>query len=110
MNPVTVVEMVIVEGNVAPKGSGISNQRAPIAVVVKNIGILVVGGSIEPVLQLVLQAGLHAVERRCISGNFGNRQQMCDARQVFPDVVGVCATTALAYRKMIGLIGDRIHE
>src|SRR5262245_11963009 len=58
VNEVSVVEMVVVESDVTAKSRGIPDQGAPSAVVIKHAGALVVGGAVEPGLQLVLQARL----------------------------------------------------
>src|SRR5205085_752602 len=63
VDPVAVMKMVIVQSNVAAECARISDERAPIAVVVKHLARLVVGCAIEPVLQLVLQADLQTAQR-----------------------------------------------
>src|SRR5437588_11422595 len=48
MDPVAVMKMMIVQRNVAAESRRISDQRAPIAVVVKHLAGLVIGCGIEP--------------------------------------------------------------
>src|SRR5437762_13806113 len=101
MNPVSIMEMVIVDCDVAAKGRRIPDQRAPIPVVVEDVAGLIVGCAVEPELQLVLQAALEVVQGGCVSCDFGNRKQVRDARQVFADIVSIRAAAALAGAKMI---------
>ena len=110
MNPVSVVKVVIVQCHVAAKGAGISDKRSPVAVVVEHIGVLVIGGAVEPILQLVLQAGLQIIGCGSVAGNPGNGKQVRDAGQIFSYVVGVSAAAALADRKVIGFVSNRIDE
>jgi len=110
VNPVSVVKVVIVQCHVAAKGGGISDKSSPVAVVIEHIGVLVIGGAVEPILQLVLQAGLQIIGCGSVAGNPGNGEQVRDAGQIFPYVVGVSASTALADRKVIGFVGNRIDE
>jgi len=56
---------------------------------IEHIGALVVGRAVEPGLQLVLQACLHAVQRVRVPGDLGNREQVRNAGQIFADIVGV---------------------
>src|SRR5205807_9314739 len=110
MDPVSIMEMVIVEGDVAAKGRWIPDQGTPISVVIKNVAGLIVGGAVEPELQLVLEAALEVVQCGCVSCNFGDSKQVRDARQIFADIVGVRATATLAGATVIGFVGNRIDE
>src|SRR5262245_14916366 len=66
VNEISVVEVVVVQSDVTAKSRGIPDQGAPITVVIKHTGALVVGGAVEPVLQLVLQARLETIQCCCV--------------------------------------------
>ena len=110
MYPVPIVKRVVIQSDIAAKSRRIPDESAPIAVVIKYTGGLVVSRPAEPVLQLVLKAGLKIVQSARVAGDFCDRKQMSDATQVFSYIVGVCTAAALTHGKMIGFARNRIDE
>src|SRR5580704_9386045 len=110
VDPISVMEMMIVERSIRAKSSRVPDQGAPVIVVVKHVSALVVGRAVVPVLQLILEAALQAVQRGCVSRNFRDWQKMGDPCQILTDVVGVGSTAALAYREVIRLVGYGINQ
>src|SRR5215472_3395968 len=110
MYPVPIVKRMVIQSDIATKSRRISDQSAPISVVIKYIGGLVVSRPAEPVLQLILKASLKIVQGTRVAGDFGYRKQMSDAAQVFSYIVGVCTAAALTDGEVIGFARNRIDE
>src|SRR5215470_4395246 len=97
MDPVAIMEMVIVQGVVAAETSRISDQRSPIIVVIEQIGALAIG--IQPGLQLCFETREQAVERSLIA-LLGDGKQLRDSIQLFAQEISITPG------EMIALVDD----